>query len=94
MRIGGFAPNTLKKLKGDRLGLPWPSIVLAKAIGRGPTAPSKYWCSLGVEISFGSILSIWKILTKVTKPAGVEKGRPTIIVILKRLYLILLKVLP
>jgi hypothetical protein len=39
--IGGFALNTLKKLNGARLGLPSLSIVDAKAIGRGPTAPSK-----------------------------------------------------
>ncbi|RZJ63473.1 MAG: glycosyltransferase, partial [Flavobacterium sp.] len=36
--IGGLALNTLKKLKGDKLGVPFLSIVLAKAIGRGPTA--------------------------------------------------------
>ena len=37
---GGLAPNTLKKLKGDKLGLPFSSIVLAKAIGLGATAPN------------------------------------------------------
>ena len=31
-----------KKLKGARFGLPSSSIVLAKAMGLGPTAPSKY----------------------------------------------------
>jgi hypothetical protein len=40
--IGGLAENTLKKLKGAKLGLPFLSIVLAKQIGRGPTAPNKY----------------------------------------------------
>jgi hypothetical protein len=35
--IGGLALNTLKKLKGDKLGIPFVPIVLAKAIGRGPT---------------------------------------------------------
>jgi hypothetical protein len=38
--IGGFALKTLKKLKGDRFTLPAESIVLAKAIGLGVTAPS------------------------------------------------------
>ena len=41
MAIGGLALKTLKKLKGAKLGLPSLSIVLAKAIGRGATAPSK-----------------------------------------------------
>ena len=36
--IGGFALNTLKKLKGDKFGFPWVLIVLAKAIGLGATA--------------------------------------------------------
>jgi hypothetical protein len=36
-RIGGFALNTLKKLKGDKLGFPSVSTVLANAIGLGPT---------------------------------------------------------
>jgi hypothetical protein len=39
--IGGFALNTLKKLKGDKLGCPSTLIVLAKAIGRGATALNK-----------------------------------------------------
>jgi hypothetical protein len=38
-RIGGFALNTLKKLKGDKLGFPSVSTVLANAIGLGPTEP-------------------------------------------------------
>ena len=39
--IGGLEPNTLKKLKGDKFGFPFASIVLANAIGRGATAPNK-----------------------------------------------------
>jgi hypothetical protein len=39
--IGGLALNTLKKLKGDKLGFPISSIVLAKAIGLGATALCK-----------------------------------------------------
>ncbi len=39
---GGLELNKLKKLKGDKLGFPSSSTVLAKAIGRGPTAPCKY----------------------------------------------------
>jgi hypothetical protein len=39
--IGGLALNTLKKLKGERLGLPCSSTVLANAIGLGATALSK-----------------------------------------------------
>jgi hypothetical protein len=34
--MGGFALNTLKKLKGDKFGIPVSLIVLAKAIGLGP----------------------------------------------------------
>jgi hypothetical protein len=37
IRIGGLALNTLKKLKGDKFGIPSTPIVLAKAIGLGPT---------------------------------------------------------
>jgi len=39
--MGGLLPNTLKKLKGDKLGFPSLSIVLAKHIGLGATDPSK-----------------------------------------------------
>ena len=53
--IGGFALNTLKKLKGARLMFPFESIVDAKAIGLGPTEPSKYRCNFGISISFGLI---------------------------------------
>ena len=41
INIGGFALNTLKKLKGDKFGFPLASIVLANAMGRGATALSK-----------------------------------------------------
>jgi hypothetical protein len=40
-KIGGLALKTLKKLKGDKFGLPFLSIVLAKAIGLGPIADCK-----------------------------------------------------
>jgi len=43
--IGGLALKTLKKLKGDKFTLPSPSTVLAKQMGRGATAPSKYPCN-------------------------------------------------
>ena len=39
--MGGLELNTLKKLKGDKLGFPFLLIVLAKAIGLGATAPCK-----------------------------------------------------
>jgi len=38
--MGGLEPNTLKKLKGARLGLPSESTVEAKHMGRGDTLPS------------------------------------------------------
>jgi hypothetical protein len=37
-KIGGLELNTLKKLNGDKLGFPFLSIVLAKAMGLGATA--------------------------------------------------------
>ena len=40
--MGGLALNTLKKLYGLKLGVPSSSMVLAKAIGRGPTEPNRY----------------------------------------------------
>jgi hypothetical protein len=40
MRIGGFALNTLKKLKGAKFGCPASFTVEAKAIGLGPIDPS------------------------------------------------------
>jgi hypothetical protein len=43
IKIGGLALKTLKKLKGAKFGFPSISIVEAKAIGRGPIAPNKYW---------------------------------------------------
>ena len=56
--IGGLAENTLKKLKGAKFALPSSSIVLAKAIGLGPTAPNKYPCNCGMGNSLGFKLSI------------------------------------
>ncbi len=53
INTGGLALNTLKKLKGARLGLPDASIVLAKAIGLGPIAPNKYPCNCAVDRSEG-----------------------------------------
>lgn len=41
MSVGGLDPKTLKKLNGDKLGVPFSLIVLAKAIGLGATAPNK-----------------------------------------------------
>jgi hypothetical protein len=51
-KIGGFALNTLKKLKGDKLGFP-SSTVLAKAMGLGPTEPCKYPCNFAVVMLLG-----------------------------------------
>jgi hypothetical protein len=48
IKIGGFALKTLKKLNGAKLWFPCKSIVDAKAIGRGPIAPNKYWCNFGI----------------------------------------------
>lgn len=39
-RIGGFDPKALKKLNGLRFITPLLLMVLAKAMGRGATAPS------------------------------------------------------
>ena len=41
IKIGGFELKTLKKLKGDKLGFPFLSNVLANAIGRGAIALCK-----------------------------------------------------
>lgn len=57
-KIGGLALKTLKKLKGAKLGRPLSSIVDAKAIGRGPTAPSNNWCKRWTVSSLGSRLNI------------------------------------
>src|SRR5690606_17533551 len=65
IRMGGFALNILKKLKGDKLGLPSESIVLAKAIGRGPTAPSISPCNSAVETFPGSMERISMFFAKV-----------------------------
>ena len=64
---GGLELKMLKKLNGDKLGLPISSTVLAKAIGLGATALCRYACSLGVERDFGSMDSIYiQILANVT----------------------------
>jgi hypothetical protein len=52
IKMGGLALNTLKKLKGDKLGLPRSSKVLAKAIGLGPIAPNKIPCNLAIGMSW------------------------------------------
>tara|TARA_B100000123_G_C25726774_1_gene427293 strand:+ start:963 stop:1160 length:198 start_codon:yes stop_codon:yes gene_type:complete len=64
--IGGLALNTLKKLKGAKFILPFESIVDAKAMGLGPTDPSKYRCNFGISISFGLIdfISVKRCLQK------------------------------
>jgi hypothetical protein len=49
--MGGLALKTLKKLKGAKFGFPSLSIVLAKQIGLGPTAPSKYLWIVGISRS-------------------------------------------
>jgi NADH dehydrogenase FAD-containing subunit len=56
--IGGLLLKALKKLYGARLGTPSALTVLAKAIGRGATAPRIYWCRSLVAIWVGSIFSM------------------------------------
>src|ERR1043165_2265316 len=56
--IGGLEPKQLKNEKGARFTFPSLSIVDAKAMGRGATAPSKCSCNLGVGTSPGRIESI------------------------------------
>ena len=58
IRMGGFALNTLKKLKGLRFTLPFKSIVLAKAIGLGVIELNRIPCSSGTDIDLGSIVFI------------------------------------
>ena len=58
IKIGGLALKTLKKLNGDKLGLPSLSNVLAKAMGLGDTALNKYACNFAVGISLGLMVSI------------------------------------
>src|SRR5690606_24980546 len=65
INIGGFELNTLKKLNGDKFGMLFLSTVLANAIGRGPTAPWRYPCNLTGERSFGSMLIMLSICTKI-----------------------------
>jgi len=52
--IGGLALKTLKKLKGDKLGRPSASIVLANAIGLGATELNNKPCNLPVGRTLGS----------------------------------------
>tara|TARA_R110000796_G_scaffold18693_6_gene56642 strand:+ start:16493 stop:16729 length:237 start_codon:yes stop_codon:yes gene_type:complete len=66
IKIGGLEPKTLKKLKGDKLGLFLSSIVLAKAMGLGPTAPNKYPCNLAVGTSEAVMETIFFIADKGT----------------------------
>ncbi|MFW6290125.1 MAG: hypothetical protein ACOC0R_04070, partial [Mariniphaga sp.] len=56
IRVDGFTPKALKKLKGDKFGLKFLSIVLAKAMGRGATAPSNKRWNSGTGNSSGFIL--------------------------------------
>jgi hypothetical protein len=42
INTGGLELNILKKLNGDKFGVPSLLKVLAKAIGLGPTAATKY----------------------------------------------------
>jgi hypothetical protein len=58
IKIGGLALNTLKKLKGDKLGCPLAFIVLAKAMGLGATAHCKYACNWAVDKSCGLMLNM------------------------------------
>jgi hypothetical protein len=51
---GGFAPNTLKKENGDKLGIPSPDKVETKAIGLGPTPPINNLCTSLTLKSLGS----------------------------------------
>jgi hypothetical protein len=66
INIGGLELKTLKKLKGDKLGLFLPSMVLAKAMGLGPTAPNKYPCNLAVGTSEAVMATIFFIAGKGT----------------------------
>lgn len=70
INMGGLAPKTLKKLKGDRLGLPSLSKVLAKAMGLGPTAPNKIPCSLVIGMSGTWMETISFIAYKDSKYSG------------------------
>ena len=64
IRVGGLDEKILKKLYGLRLGVPYSSTVLTKAIGRGPTAPSKILCLSLVRSSDGENDGIYSDLTQ------------------------------
>ena len=64
--MGGLALKTLKKLKGDKFGLPSESMVLAKAMGLGATEESNQECSWAVGVSDGIIVNnVLDFLTKI-----------------------------
>jgi hypothetical protein len=60
--MGGLELKTLKKLNGDKFGLPCASKVLAKAMGLGATAVNKYLCNFEEDMSLGLIVNIKKIV--------------------------------
>jgi hypothetical protein len=52
--MGGLVLKILKKLNGDKFGLPWASMVLAKAMGLGATAEESRACNCWMLQSLGS----------------------------------------
>jgi len=56
--IGGLAEKTLKKLNGERLGVPFSSMVLTQAMGLGATLPKSNWCNFPTGISPGIKVAI------------------------------------
>lgn len=73
IKIGGLELKTLKKLKGDKLGRPLSSMVLANAMGLGPIAPNKYPCNLAVGTSEAVMETIFFIAGKGTQNVGKMK---------------------
>ena len=65
IKIGGFPLKTLKKLNGLKLGIFFMSIVLARAIGLGPTELRRNSCTILVSVFLGSIFSIIKHINKI-----------------------------
>src|SRR4051794_7844051 len=49
--IGGLIENRLKKLNGDKFTLPFASMLLTKAMGRGAMAYCRKFCACWVVIS-------------------------------------------